>query len=84
MTTKGQLGEVAVSAADQPPAQFHRLRRLTIVGGFLDGVDIEFASGLNCIIGGRGTGKTTILEFIRYALGLFPGQHQRQHQGTVK
>lgn len=73
MTTNSQPGDDSVSATGQPPAQFHRLRRLTIIGGFLDGVDIEFAPGLNCIIGGRGTGKTTILEFIRYALGQFPG-----------
>ena len=53
---------------------FHRLRRLSVVSGFLDGLDIEFAPGLNCIIGGRGTGKTTILEFIRYALDLKHGE----------
>src|SRR5690606_23612293 len=31
-----------------------------------------FSDGLNCIIGGRGTGKTTVLEFIRYILGMLP------------
>jgi len=51
---------------------FHCLRRLSVVGGFLDGLDIEFAPGLNCIIGGRGTGKTTVLEFIRFALDAMP------------
>ena len=38
----------------------------------MDGVDIEFAPGLNCIIGGRGTGKTTILELIRFVLDAMP------------
>lgn len=46
----------------------------TIQGGFLDGVKLEFVDGLNCIIGGRGTGKTTVLEFMRYVLGLMPDQ----------
>lgn len=38
----------------------HQLKSLTIIGGFLDGVRIDLATGLNCIIGARGTGKTTI------------------------
>ena len=46
------------------------IRRIKVTGGFLDGIDLNFAPGLNCIIGGRGTGKTTLLEFIRYALSL--------------
>lgn len=54
-------------------APFHRLLSLSIVGGFLDGVRIDFAAGLNCIIGARGTGKTTVLEFVRYALQEMPG-----------
>ena len=46
------------------------IRRIKVTGGFLDGIDLQFAPGLNCVIGGRGTGKTTLLEFIRYALSL--------------
>jgi ABC-type lipoprotein export system ATPase subunit len=52
----------------------HALLGAEIFGGFLEGGKLEFTSGLNCIIGGRGTGKTTILEFIRYTLGLMPDQ----------
>lgn len=36
-------------------------------GGFLDGVSIRFSDNLNCLIGGKGTGKSTIIETIRYA-----------------
>lgn len=49
-----------------------RLRSLRIVGGFLDGTTLDFAAGLNCIIGGRGAGKTTALELTRFALDLLP------------
>jgi len=59
----------------------HRLKALSVVGGFLDGMSIEFADGLNCLIGHRGTGKTTVLEFVRYALDEFPrddGGHARK------
>lgn len=44
-------------SAQKRTASFHQLRWLSVVGGFLDGLKIEFAPGLNCIIGGRGTGK---------------------------
>lgn len=47
---------------------------LNVTGGFLAGVELEFADGLNCLIGGRGAGKTTALEFLRFGLGLMPDQ----------
>ena len=53
-------------------ASFHRIKSLRIIGGFLDGLHIVFDDGLNCIIGARGTGKTTVLEFIRYAMDALP------------
>jgi hypothetical protein len=36
----------------------HRLKSLSVVGGFLYGMSIEFADGLNCVIGDRGMGVT--------------------------
>jgi DNA repair ATPase RecN len=50
----------------------HVLVSLSVTGGFLAGVQLEFADGLNCFIGGRGAGKTTALEFLRFGLGLMP------------
>lgn len=38
---------------------------LTIEGGLLDKQCIKFSKNLTCIIGGRGTGKSTLLECIR-------------------
>lgn len=35
------------------------------VGGLLDGQQIKFSKNLNCIIGGRGTGKSTIFDTVR-------------------
>lgn len=46
------------------------LRRIEVVGGFLHDLDIEFVPGLNVIIGPRGTGKTSVLELLRYAFGV--------------
>lgn len=55
-----------------PTAAHHRITRLRVTGGFLSDADLELSDGLNCLIGGRGTGKTTTLEFLRFALGLLP------------
>jgi ABC-type uncharacterized transport system ATPase subunit len=50
----------------------HRIRCISIIGGFLDGNRFDLADGLNCFIGARGAGKTTMLEFVRYALDALP------------
>lgn len=45
------------------------IERLQIEGGFLDGFDVAFSPGLNVFIGARGTGKTSVVELLRYAVG---------------
>jgi recombinational DNA repair ATPase RecF len=44
------------------------LRRLEVEGGFLDGLDLTFSPGLNVLIGARGSGKTSVIELLRYCL----------------
>jgi ABC-type cobalamin/Fe3+-siderophores transport system ATPase subunit len=44
-----------------------RLKKVSATGGFLQNVDLEFKAGLNCIIGARGTCKSTLVESIRFA-----------------
>lgn len=39
-------------------------------GGFLNGQVICFNKSLNCLIGGKGTGKSTIIELIRYGFDM--------------
>lgn len=56
-------------------AAHHKIKSIELTGGFLQGVKLEFSDGLNCIIGGRGTGKTSVLEAIRYALDRMPDVH---------
>lgn len=65
-----------MALSDQPAENrpSHRINRMSVIGGFLDGLDIEFADGLNCFIGGRGTGKTTVLELMRFAFDALPSR----------
>jgi hypothetical protein len=44
------------------------IERIQVEDGFLDGLDIRFSSGLNVLIGARGTGKTSVIELIRFGL----------------
>lgn len=55
-----------------PRAASHRIRSISVIGGFLDGIQLELADELNCFIGGRGTGKTTVLELVRFAFDALP------------
>ncbi len=51
---------------------FSKIIAIKWEGGFLDGNLIHFNNNLNCIIGGKGTGKSTIVETIRYAFDIKP------------
>lgn len=46
------------------------IKRLQIEEGFLDGIDLSFQPGLNVVIGPRGSGKTSVVELLRYCLGV--------------
>jgi DNA repair ATPase RecN len=65
---------------------YSRIERFRVTGGYLDEVDLELSGHLNALIGGRGTGKSTLIECIRYALGLeATGKNaQKQHQELIK
>ena len=44
------------------------IERIQVDEGFLDGLDLRLGRGLTVVIGARGTGKTSILELVRYCL----------------
>lgn len=58
--------------SEEEPPDHTELVALTWEGGFLDGAGIHFNGNLNTLIGGRGTGKSTIIESLRYILDLEP------------
>lgn len=63
-----------------------KVLRMTVTGGYLDGVHVDFSDHLNTVIGGRGTGKSTLLECLRYALDFPPKGKQalKLHQEIIK
>ena len=44
------------------------IESLEVSQGFLAGQKLLFNPGLNCLVGGAGSGKSTVLEFLRFAL----------------
>jgi len=43
-----------------------RIKSLAVNQGFFEGVTFGFHPNLTCFVGGRGTGKSTTIEFLRY------------------
>lgn len=72
--------------SDPLPEPHTELVALAWEGGFLDGTAIHFNTDLNVLIGGRGSGKSTAIESLRYVLGLDPlGEETRKaHESMVK
>jgi len=62
------------------------IEAVQVEGGFLAGLSLELNPNLNCVIGGRGTGKSTLLELIRHTFGVEPKTEAnvRQAQGILK
>ena len=61
--------ESRVRLADDLKKRFYsQIDCISIEGGYFDGMSAEVSGHLNAVIGGRGTGKSTLLECLRYAL----------------
>lgn len=61
--------ESRVRLEDEIPEQRPVIKHVKIEGELLNGVDIDLSPNLTCIIGSRGTGKSTLLESIRETTG---------------
>ena len=72
--------------SDEPPEDHVELIAAAWEGGLLDGQAIRFNSGLNALIGGRGAGKSTLIESLRHVFGLEPKGKEagRSHDGLIK
>ena len=59
-----------VSPKDKPEIKNSYIKSISFEGGLLDETSINFSPELNTLIGIRGSGKSSILEIIRYTLGI--------------
>jgi DNA repair ATPase RecN len=54
------------------PTYYSRIERIVVRRGYLENLDLTLSPNLNAVVGGRGTGKSTLIEAIRFALHLSP------------
>ncbi len=59
------------------------LQSLSTTSGYLQSCPIEFRPGLNCIIGARGTCKSTVVETIRYVFDCEPEKIEPMISGVA-
>lgn len=69
----------------RPPENVHHplILAMEVTGGFLDGLAVRFSDDLTAMIGGRGAGKSAILETLRYGLGGEPFSDQSERLSLV-
>ncbi|WP_306231264.1 TrlF family AAA-like ATPase [Agrococcus beijingensis] len=77
--------QTRVSLNDPVAKPRPRIKSVSWVGGYLDGVSVPVSSDLTALIGGRGAGKSTVIESIRYALDIEPisTQMKKDHKSIV-
>ena len=68
------------------PQRHYEILDIAWEGGFLDGIRLQFSPHLNSLIGGRGTGKSSVIESLRALFGLAPGGEdaRRQHEEMLR
>ncbi|WP_050527179.1 TrlF family AAA-like ATPase [Pseudorhodobacter aquimaris] len=57
-------------SAEVPPVGHSHINAIRFEGGLLDGKRVTFSPHLNCLIGIQGSGKSSVLESVRYALNI--------------
>lgn len=72
---KFALSDLVGRVATEPPKhQASHIRSIHFDGGIFDGQTLHFSPELNTLIGIRGSGKSSILEAVRYALDIPRGE----------
>ncbi len=62
--------ENRISPKDKPEIKNSYIKSIAFEGGLLEGTKIDFSPELNNLIGIRGSGKSSLLEVLRYVLGI--------------
>ncbi|WP_316158308.1 MULTISPECIES: TrlF family AAA-like ATPase [unclassified Bradyrhizobium] len=72
--------------SDPTPKAHTELIAVSWAGGLLDGQSLRLNECLNVLVGGRGAGKSTLIESLRYAFELPPkgDEAKRTHEGMIK
>ena len=77
--------EILFCRDNEPETNYTKFESLSVDGnGFLGGLSLDFSPELNVLVGGRGVGKSAILETIRYTLNLSPYSETPYREDLIK
>lgn len=77
--------QVRIRPMDEcPSSSSPRILSVKFSGGFLADQEVVLNPGLNCLIGGKGVGKSLVIEFLRFALGQPSGDNALQKDQNNK
>lgn len=71
---------------EEPESTHPHIEGVRINGRFLDGREARLNKNLNCLIGGKGTGKSSVIEHIRYAFDIQPRTERitEDYEGLIR
>lgn len=62
-----------------------RIKKIAVTGAkFLDDQEVHFSESFNCVIRGRGSGKSSLLEYICFAMGLEESGGKAEEDPSLK
>jgi ABC-type enterochelin transport system ATPase subunit/histidinol phosphatase-like PHP family hydrolase len=78
--------EVGASIAPAAHRTVPRITKVEVTGGFLDGLALDLHEGLTTILGSKGSGKSVLIELIRFALDQASDQPEirKDHETKLK
>lgn len=68
----------------EPVIGFPRISHISVESGFLDGLSLPLHAGLTTLIGPKGSGKSLLIELIRFALDQQPTQPELRKDHDTK
>jgi len=72
-----------VSSAPHDEERLPRLQHISFQGGLLDGETFPLSDQLTCLIGSRGSGKSSVIECLRYGLNLEAGDSDLKYKNGL-
>jgi len=74
-----------IRTKEKPVTNNSYIKSISFEGGLLDGTRVDLSPALNCFIGIRGSGKSSILEILRYTFGISLGNQasDREYKNSL-
>ncbi len=79
------IDDYRIVKKNKPETKNSFIKSILFEGGLLNGKVLDLSPDLNCIIGIRGSGKSSILEILRYTLNIPPGKQvmEREYKNSL-